>query len=112
MSDRPGNSPEDKKARLAELEQRIAAARGAGKPKPREDKDKYAAMSMAWRVTIELVVSIMIGAAMGWGLDSLFGTLPAFLVVFTLLGFAAGVRTMMRSVAEDQRRKAARAADE
>ena len=112
MSDRPGNSPGDKKAKLAELEQRIAAARQAGEPKPREDKDKYAAMSMAWRVTIELVVSIMIGAAMGWGLDSLFGTLPAFLVVFTLLGFAAGVRTMMRSVEEDQRRKAARAADE
>lgn len=112
MSDNPGGRPENSKARLAELEQRIAAVRRTGETKPREDKDKYSAMSLAWRVTIELVVSIMIGAAMGWGLDSLFGSLPAFLVVFILLGFAAGVRTMMRTVEEDQRRKAAKAADE
>ena len=112
MSDRPDRSPGGRKAKLAQLEQRIAAARQAGEPKQRGDKEKYSAMSLAWRVTIELVVSIMIGAAMGWGLDSLFGTLPAFLVVFILLGFAAGVRTMMRTVEEDQRKKAARAADE
>lgn len=112
MTEKPGDRPGNRKAKLAEIEQRIAAARQAAEPKPRAEKEKYAAMSMAWRVTIELVISIMIGAAMGWGLDSLFGSLPAFLVVFTLLGFAAGVRTMMRTVQDDQRRKAARAADE
>ncbi|MEM7211264.1 MAG: AtpZ/AtpI family protein [Pseudomonadota bacterium] len=112
MSNEPGPRPGDRKKRLDDLEQRIAAARKSGEPAPREDKDKYAAMSMAWRITIELAVSIAVGAAMGWGLDSLLGTLPAFLVVFTLLGFAAGVRTMMRSVQEDQRRKAAQAADD
>ena len=110
MSRQPGARPGDRKQKLADLDQRIAAARKAGEPKPRGEKEKYAAMSMAWRITTELVVSIMIGCAMGWGLDWLFGSLPIFLVVFTLLGFAAGIRTIMRSVEEDQRRKAAKAA--
>ena len=96
--------------RLDELDRRIAAARDAGRPKPRADRDKYAAMSMGWRMVIELVVSVMVGAAMGWGLDWLFGTLPLFLIVMVLMGFAAGVRTMMRSAEEMQRKQAARAA--
>ena len=53
-----------------------------------------------------------IGAAMGWGLDALFGTLPIFLVVFILLGFAAGVRTVMRSAEELQNKQAANAEDD
>ena len=104
MSETDGRSRADK---LADLDRRIAVAKKARDPKPRNDKDKYAAMSMAWRMIIELVVSVMVGAAMGWGLDSLAGTLPLFLVVFVLLGFAAGVRTMMRS-AEEMQRKAAK----
>ncbi|MEM6624280.1 MAG: AtpZ/AtpI family protein [Pseudomonadota bacterium] len=67
---------------------------------------------MAWRMIIELVVSVMVGAAMGWGLDALFGTLPLFLIVFVLLGFASGVRTMLRSATEMQRRMAQGAEDE
>ena len=109
MTDKPG--PGREKERLQELDRRISQAREAGKPKPRADKDKYAAMSMGWRMVIELVMGVMVGAAMGWGLDSLFGTLPAFLIVFVLLGFAAGVRTMMRS-AEEMQRKEARKGEE
>lgn len=105
MSGDTGRGP--KSDRLAELDRRIGVAREAGKPKPRADRDKYNAMSYAWRMIIELVVAVMIGAAMGWGLDSLLGTLPAFLIVFTLLGFAAGVRTMLRSAEEMQRKRPA-----
>jgi ATP synthase protein I len=54
----------------------------------------------------------MVGAAMGWGLDALFGTLPVFLIVFILLGFAAGIRTVMRSAEELRKNQAAEAAEE
>ena len=37
---------------------------------------------------------------MGYGLDVLFDTLPVFMIVFTLLGFAAGIKTMMRTARE------------
>ena len=62
-------------------------------------------------MTFELVVAAMIGAAMGWGIDALFGTLPLFLIVFILLGFGAGIRTVMRSAEELQRKQAAEAAE-
>ena len=50
----------------------------------------------------ELVSGLLIGVGLGYGLDVLFGTLPIFLVVFTLLGFVAGVNVMMRTSKEIQ----------
>jgi ATP synthase protein I len=32
----------------------------------------------------------------GWGLDSLFGTFPTLLLVMLFLGFAVGVRNILR----------------
>jgi ATP synthase protein I len=90
--------------RLKRLEERIEAARG---PKPGEDRkrSKAEASALGWRMVTELLAGMLIGLAIGYGLDSLFGTLPLFLVVFALLGFAAGVRTMLRSVGEVKGRK-------
>lgn len=51
-------------------------------------------------MVIELVVGMGLGLAIGYGLDALFGTRPIFLVVFALLGFAAGIRTMLRTAEE------------
>ena len=48
----------------------------------------------------------------GYGLDVLFGTLPIFLVLFTLLGLAAGVKTMLRSAQEIQEKKLAEMAEQ
>ena len=103
-------APEDRSAKLNELDRRIRAAREARKPKRGKTGDKFTMANMAWRMTLEMVVAGMVGAAMGWGLDALFGTLPLFLIVFILLGFAAGIRTVMRSAQEIQDKQAAEAA--
>ncbi len=50
---------------------------------------------VAWRMIIELVTGMLLGMAIGYGLDALFKTLPLFLVIFSLIGFAAGIRTML-----------------
>jgi len=102
-------APDDRSAKLDELGQRIRAARQEQAPKRSKSGDKFTAANMAWRMTLELVVGGMVGAAMGWGLDELFGTLPLFLIVFILLGFAAGIRTVMRSAEEVRRQQAAEA---
>lgn len=106
-------APEERSAKLDELDRRIRAAREARMPKRTRGKagDKFTIAGMAWRMTLELVVGGMVGAAMGWGLDALFGTLPLFLIVFILLGLAAGIRTVMRSAEEVQRKQAADAAE-
>ncbi len=105
-------APEERSAKLDELDRRIRAAREAQRPKRGKTGDKFTAAGMAWRMTLELVVGGMVGAAMGWGLDVLFGTLPVFLIVFILLGFAAGVRTVMRSAEEVRKMQAAETAKE
>ncbi len=93
--------PEDK-ARLEQLDQRIKAVKGTTEERPKIE-EHHSQAQLAWRMVIELVAGLGIGFAMGYGLDALFGTLPVFLVLFTLLGFAAGVRTMLRSAEEVQK---------
>nr|WP_216671097.1 AtpZ/AtpI family protein [Mangrovicoccus sp. HB161399] len=85
--------------------------RGTHEPKPRRADDKYSQANMAWTMVTELVAGLGIGLGIGMGLDAIFGTRPWMLVLFTLLGFAAGVKTMMHTAQEVQKeRQAARAA--
>ena len=53
--------------------------------------------AMALRVASDLVGGVIVGAAIGWGLDRLLGTSPWGLSVFLLLGFAAGLRNVIKS---------------
>ncbi|MBE1285870.1 MAG: F0F1 ATP synthase subunit I [Rhodobacteraceae bacterium] len=101
---------EDQKQRMAQLEDRIEAAKKAQEPKPRAD-EHYSLANQAWRMVIELVAGLGIGFGIGYGLDSLFGTIPIFLVLFTFLGLAAGVKTMLRSAQEIQDQKLAEEAE-
>jgi ATP synthase protein I len=91
----------DQKRDLERLEARIEAAKAAQSPKPRAD-EHYSLANQAWRMVIELVAGLGIGFGIGYGLDSLFGTIPIFLVIFTLLGLAAGIQTMIRTSKELQ----------
>jgi len=92
--------------RLARLEARIEALKNKDADTPHQE-EHYSQAQHAWRMVIELVAGIAIGFGMGYGLDSLFGTIPIFLVLFTLLGFAAGVKTMIATAAELQKTKEA-----
>ena len=105
MSDGP--DPND----LETLSARIKAAKTEKDP-GKQFHDHHSGAGAAWRMVIELVVGLAMGFGIGYGLDYLFGTIPIFLVLFTLLGFAAGVRTMMRSAAELQEANAKAAAAE
>lgn len=96
----------DPAERLRELESRIKAAQKSGKPEKRHQDEHYSQAQQGWRMVIELVSGLLIGFGMGYGLDSLFGTLPIFLILFTLLGFVAGVRVMMRTAQEVQQEDA------
>lgn len=84
--------------RDGDLSERIERARDAMRPKRSTNvAEKYNALSLAWRMTIELVMGVVIGAAVGLGLDTLTGLKPLFLIVFGLLGFAAGVKVVMET---------------
>lgn len=92
---------EQRRVRLEALERKLAEKRADDVPKRHQD-EHYSQLQMAWRMVIELVAGLLIGFGMGYGLDTLFGTMPIFLVVFTFLGLAAGVNVMLRSAKEMQ----------
>lgn len=92
--------------RLKALEQRIAGAKQRDAPAPPKD-EHYSQAEQGWRMVIELVAGLLIGFGIGYGLDVLFGTMPILLILFTLLGFAAGVKTMVRTAREIQDKSAA-----
>jgi ATP synthase protein I len=50
------------------------------------------------RLSTEMVAGVLVGAGVGWALDRWLGISPWGLIVFLLLGFAAGVRNVVRAV--------------
>jgi ATP synthase protein I len=96
--------------RLKALEEKLQKVKGK-EPPPRTNTVKgFSQGEVAWRMVIELATGILLGTAIGYGLDVLFGTLPIFLVIFSLFGFAAGVKTMLGSARQLTRKAAEDAA--
>ena len=84
---------QDPKA-FSDLDQRIAKVRdeaGLNKPDRPDDDAPANMMGMAYRVSAEIVVALVICTAIGWGLDTLFGWTPWAMLVGLFLGAAAGI---------------------
>jgi ATP synthase protein I len=85
-------------ARLRELDRGIDRNRSArGGSASRHEAPDRPGMALALKLGADFVAGVLVGAALGWGFDRLFGTSPWGLTVFLLLGFAAGVLSVMRS---------------
>ena len=87
---------------LRDLGAKIESAKQNSVNKPKVE-DHHSGLQHAWRMVIELVSGLAIGFGLGYGLDIVFGTLPIFMIIFTLLGFVAGIRTMLSTAKEVQR---------
>jgi ATP synthase protein I len=102
--------PADDEAALSARRQRLGerltqASRppenGSG---PRQNVDA-AAFARGFRLSTELVGGVIVGAVIGWLLDRWLDISPWGLIVFLLLGFAAGVLNVMRAAGiVDERR--------
>lgn len=98
-------SPEDREAlkrrsdvigkRLDELKPR----QSAGQP---GTNVRGAAYGQAFKIAAELIAGLVFGGAVGWFLDRQFGTLPLLLVLFVMLGFAAGLLNVIRGARQAQ----------
>ena len=104
-----GSDPEDhddEAARLRARLDRLAAElkSRAAPPPPPEPKpapqtsasSAGSAMSLGLRAGSEFVSAVIVGAGVGWVLDRALHTNPAFLIVFFLIGVAAGVLNVIR----------------
>jgi ATP synthase protein I len=89
----------DLSARLQSLGERLAHHKG---PSPQAEtpagsKSDPSAIARGFRLSTELVAGVLVGAFIGWALDKWLGISPWGMIVFLLLGFAAGVINVMRA---------------
>ena len=110
-TDDNGNGNRDKSpdeaalsARLGSLDQRLSEIRGSRKIETDQPgagggngSARASAMARGFRLSSELISGVVVGAVIGWGLDRLLSTSPFGLIVFVLVGFAAGVLNVIRS---------------
>ncbi len=98
---------EDENGAGGSFEDRLRAARvrqGLGAPEQAEaGPSGGSALGLGLRVGVELVSALAVAVAIGWALDHWLHTLPLFLVIFLVLGGAAGVANVWRLVGPARR---------
>jgi ATP synthase protein I len=100
-----GNGPSDErknserlKERLKELEDKLHAREGGdGGISDEEAGKRGSALGKAFQLSVELVAGVFVGGLIGWFLDNWLGTSPLFLLIFLLLGIAAGFLNVIRA---------------
>lgn len=99
-------SPEDREAirqRSQDIGRKLDAVTSRTDPARDEDnRRRGAAFSQAFRYAAELVVGVGVGGFLGWTLDRQFGTAPWLMVLFVVLGFAAGLLNVIRAAQKAQ----------
>lgn len=97
-------STEDRPPSLEELDARLKRAQArrddraghGGKTDRRTEPGQ--GFGLALRIGTELIAGLAVGAGIGWLLDSWLGTKPWLMIVFFLLGSAAGMLNVYRTV--------------
>ena len=98
-----GRDAESIRQRLDKLGQQLAEAKGKRATAPRvEGAARGAAYGKALKLATELIAGVAVGGFIGWALDRLFGSAPLLMVVFLILGAAAGIMNVVRAAKEMQ----------
>jgi ATP synthase protein I len=98
--------------RLEKLSSEIAAQRNGSRSQSDKDAADLAgkgageAINLGFRVLTEMVAGVVVGGLIGWQLDKWLRTSPLLLIVFLMLGIAAGFWNVYRiAVPPDRNRK-------
>ena len=93
--------PSDPESDLADLDKRLKAARRIGETgrlgssSGREGAASGAGIGL--RIAVDLVAGVAVGVGLGLWLDSALDTKPWLLLVFTIVGFCAGLLNVVRT---------------
>jgi ATP synthase protein I len=104
MSSDRGDPDDESAALRARLDRLKGDLKGRPIPRPSEPTAtpkidagaSGSAMSLGLRAGSEFVSAVILGLGIGWVLDRALHTNPAFLIVFFLIGVAAGIWNVIR----------------
>ena len=91
-----GRDAENIRQRLDALGEKLAEAKDRHGPSA-APQGQGPALGQAFRLGLELVAGVAVGAFIGWALDQVFGTAPLLMVVFLGFGAAAGILNVVRT---------------
>jgi len=84
---------QDLDSSLGKVRSRSQAPQGKGGP----DTSSGSGVALAFRLGAEFVSGVLVGSLIGYGIDYFLAISPWGLIVFTLVGFGAGVLNMLRA---------------
>lgn len=96
--ERPDPRDQELERRRRELEASIATRRterAAGEQAAKSSS--VTGFGNALKLSSEFIAGVVVGAGLGWLIDSWAGSSPWGLIIFLLLGFGAGVLNVLRS---------------
>jgi ATP synthase protein I len=86
------------KRRLRDLEERLGSVRARSAPAAAgPEGGRGQALGQALRLATELIAAVAGGGFIGWAADRFFGSAPLLMVVFLILGAAAGILNVIRT---------------
>lgn len=98
MMDDRDESLEERRRRLsAELAGREAEDAAEAK-RDAQSEESRKGMAMGLRISSEFISAVAVGAILGFAIDRFAGTSPWGMIILLLLGFAAGVLNVLRTV--------------
>ena len=69
------------------------------------DRKKGVFLGNAFKLGTELVAAVAVGSIIGFILDNWFGTKPLFIILFFLLGSAAGIYNVIKAAKKMQEKE-------
>jgi ATP synthase protein I len=83
---------------LEQLDEKLRAAEAKRRKTKAGSEDQGQGLAFAMRIGVEIVSALIVGVAIGYFLDRWLGTKPWFLLLFFVLGAAAGFMNVFRVV--------------
>jgi ATP synthase protein I len=87
---------DDRAPVLEELDKKIRRAKSVREKQEFQNKPGVG-ISYAFRLTTEMAAALVVGAGIGWLMDSWLGTGPWGMLVFLFVGFVAGILNAYRT---------------
>ncbi len=92
-------APPVEEDKIKNLRKKILLAKGSNESN-KQNSFEHKNINYVWRMVLELVIGMVLGFGIGYGLDQWIGTAPVMMIVMSLLGFAGGISTMMKTAKE------------
>lgn len=97
----------DSGSSMQDFDRRLKAAKQKHEPKRSAENSPrdMSGVGVGLRIAVDLVAGVAVGVGIGWGLDNWLETKPWFLLLFTILGFCAGMLNVYRTARQLEEKK-------